>query len=170
MEIKPEEKSEERAKEKPQEKPEEKNKEETKENRIEKPEKNLEKNVEEKTEEKAEEKTEEIPKIPMLPPNLNLSLHDMKPKRYDPTMDKLIEKAKNFQGDLTLEVSKKYQLTEEKNPDCLQEADATGIKPEENLENKTKCFKCEKMVLYDEIQSHINAHTSQVINIYMKRN
>ena len=98
---------------------------------------------------------------PPLAPNLDLSVLN-KPKKPDPVKDKLIEKASKFQGDPTLEVSQKYKLTEDKNPECLQEADATGIKPEENLENKSQCKKCEKFVLNDEMQSHMNAHTSQV--------
>lgn len=85
-----------------------------------------------------------------------------KPKKHDPVMEKLLEKAKLFEGDMTSEVSKKYKLTEVKNPDCLKEADATGIKPEENLENKTQCFKCERFILNDEMQSHTNSHSSQV--------
>ena len=173
MQKKHEEKSEERPDQKHEEKTKENSKEESKANPVEKPAENTEEKLEintgEKTEEKDEKKIEDLPKMPMLPPILDLSLFALKPKKPDPTMDKLIEKARNFQGDLTMEVSKKYQLIEDKNPDCLQEAEATGIKPEENLENKTKCLKCEKMIHNDEIQSHINSHTSQVqIFIYKK--
>jgi len=101
-------------------------------------------------------------KLPPPVPNLDLSFHLNKPKKPDPVKDKLIEKALKFQGDPTLEVTQKYRLTEDKNPECLQEADATGVKPEENLENKTQCKKCQKFLLNDEMQSHINSHTSQV--------
>lgn len=97
-------------------------------------------------------------------PNLNLSELINKPKRPDPIKEKLIQKALQFQGDPTAEVSSKYKLTEEKDPKCQLEAEATGIKPEENLENKTQCPKCEKHVLNEEFQSHANSHTSQVRN------
>ena len=99
-----------------------------------------------------------------IPPTPILDL-TIKSKKPDPVMEKLIIKSSAFEGDLTNEVSKKHQLTEDKNPDCLKEADATGIKPEINLENKQQCQKCEKFILIDEIQSHINSHTSQVFFI-----
>lgn len=95
-------------------------------------------------------------------PNLNILSLEKKEKKPDPIKEKLLLKAKEFEGDPTAEIAKKYKLTEEKNPDSFLEADATGIKPEENLDNKFQCSKCEKYVLKLEFQSHLNSHTSQV--------
>lgn len=99
---------------------------------------------------------------PPVPTNLNILNLEQKEKKPDPVKEKLLLKAKEFEGDPTAEIAKKYKLTEEKNPDAFLESDATGIKPEENLENKMQCPKCEKFVLKFEFQSHINSHTSQV--------
>ncbi len=103
----------------------------------------------------------EIPPPPPLPFELNDLIN--KPAKFDPTKEKLEKLSQKFEtGDITTELNKKYKTTEEKNADSFIEAEADGIKKEENLENKVQCSKCEKFFLKEEIQSHLNSHSSKV--------
>lgn len=100
---------------------------------------------------------------PPPPPPLDLTDLIHKPPRFDPVKDKLIKLAQKFEGgDVKSELNKKHKTTEEKNANSFIEAEADGIKKEENLENKIQCMKCEMFFLHVEIQSHLNSHSSKV--------
>jgi len=99
--------------------------------------------------------------IPLAPA---ISLAPITAKK-DPFFDKLMQKAnKENVGDPEIELNRKAQKPEDKNPTCALEGFGSGLIVEVNNENKIQCQRCEKYFLHEEMDSHNTSHSSQILD------
>jgi protein-tyrosine phosphatase len=84
--------------------------------------------------------------------------------KKDPYFDKLMQKAnKESVGNPEIELNRKAQKPEDKNPTCALEGYGAGVTVEEKNENKLHCLRCEKYFHPEEMDSHRTSHSSQIL-------
>ncbi|KRX05885.1 hypothetical protein PPERSA_03822 [Pseudocohnilembus persalinus] len=97
------------------------------------------------------------------PPLMSLNLKPISSKN-DETRQKFIQKAKEFKGNTNDEISQKYHLIEDDNPDAKIELEGEGNqRVEVNKEDKFKCPRCEGWIFNAQKISHQNSHSSQIL-------
>jgi atypical dual specificity phosphatase len=64
----------------------------------------------------------------------------------------------------TEELSSKLKKTEDKDPDSAIESYGSPGSKKDSRENKAQCQRCEHWVHKDEINSHMNSHSSQILD------
>lgn len=78
----------------------------------------------------------------------------------------VVEPVQSSDGQTTTEeLSSKFRKTEDVNPDSVIEAYGNPeSKKEVNKENKVQCERCESWFFSDDIASHMNSHSSQILD------
>lgn len=102
--------------------------------------------------------------------NIRLKTDDEKalppPPKLDLKFDPTAVKASISSGGITTteELARKLKKTEERDPDSAIEAYGDPGSKKENREGKVQCKRCESWIYEDEMSSHMNSHSTQILD------